>query len=178
MTRLDEIRKRLNDLIASDPAVVVSLLAFLCGSAAFGYVISSGQEDSAILKESDLKEFNRLGQEYQEKRMSLERFEKRFFAPQYKATVGELIAEINEQIGLGGASFKSLEDVAEKGNLKQGVEVKYDGITLNQTVNLVYKIENHENILLIKDVLLSPRFDNQNLFDMTMTVLLVVRQHE
>lgn len=141
-------------------------------------MLSAGEGKAVILKESNLKEFNRLGQEYQKKRMSLERFEKRFFTPQTKSTAGELINEINEQIGLGASSFKPFEDVVEKDTLKKGVEVKYDGITLNQTANLIYKIENHENILLIKDFLLSQRFDNQNLFDVTMTILLVVRQHE
>lgn len=176
MTGFEEIKKKFDGLTAPDAVSIAAILA-VAAFAVIGYVISAGPEKAVVSRESNLKEFNRLSHEYQKRQASLELLEKRLLTPQSGATTGALIEEIGRRIGLAAASFKPLEDMTEKGNLKKGVEVKFDGITLNQTANLLYKIETHGNLLLIKDFSLRSRFNNQDLFDVTMTIFLVVRQH-
>ena len=57
--------------------------------------------------------------------------------------------------------------------MQNGVEINIEGATLNQIANLVYRIENYKNLLIIKEFLIKAQFNNPELFDITMRVILM-----
>jgi len=101
--------------------------------------------------------------------------EKKFFLPLSQQSPGAIIEEIGGQIGLRKniIAFKPIEEKLEKGYMQNGVEINIEGATLNQIANLVYRIENYKNLLIIKEFLIKAQFNNPELFDITMRVILM-----
>lgn len=172
----------LRDTFDSKAVVYVKAAALLCGAFVFmlwTYYTTGKIERLVQAKKAELAAFYHMKQEYLKERASIAPFEKRLFLPHSKETPGTAIEEIGKQIGIKDniISFKPVEEKSEKGYVQQGVEVKIDGINLNQIANLLYRTENYRNLVLVKEFLMKAHFNNPDIFDITMQVVLITKQH-
>ena len=138
----------------------------------------NNREKKVYLKTQELAAFHNIRKDYLKEKAGIEAMEKKLFVPQYGEQSGAIIQKIFRGIGIADkvASFKPFTEEMEKDYVKNGVEVRIDKINLNQLVNLIYKIENHKNLLLIKGFSMDNRFDNPALFDITMQVVLLAKR--
>ncbi len=141
------------------------------------YLMAAGSERLVNAKKAELEAFAKMKQEYVRERADIEPYERRLTAAQAKESTAAIIQEIAAQTGAGTISFKPVGDVPEKGYAQSGVEAKLDGLTLNQMANLLYRVENHSNLLLVKDVTVKSHFDNPGLWDVTMQVFVLTKPH-
>jgi general secretion pathway protein M len=84
-------------------------------------------------------------------------------------------AKIIEDIGIKG---KSVKIVPLKGEERGGVtedlaDIRIDGLTLNEVVNLLYRLEKGSRPLVIKKCNLRVRFDDPSRSDLTMILALL-----
>lgn len=178
MIDIEELKNRLQ----GKTLVYLKGAAALCGAVIF-IIATNGAigrvEKRAQAKKAALKTFYSKKDEYIKERAEVAPLEKKLLLPQSGESPVAVIEEIGVSTGIKSNinSFKPFEDKALKGYLKNGVEVKVEGITLNQLVNLVYRMENYRNLLLIKDFMMKSRFDNPDIYDITMQVVLVSK-HE
>jgi general secretion pathway protein M len=84
-------------------------------------------------------------------------------------------AKIIEEIGIRGKGVKiaPLKGEERSGFLEDAADVRIDGLTANETINLVYKLENGSRPLLVKKANLKVRFDDPSRFDVALTVALL-----
>jgi len=135
-------------------------------------------EKKVSLKRQELAAFNDIKRDYLREKTWSEAMERKLFVPHAGKSSDAIIQGIFRGIGIEDkvASFKPFMEEMGKDYVKQGSEIKINKINLNQFVNLVYKIENHKNLLLIKSVSLDSRFDNPAIFDITIQVILLVKR--
>lgn len=135
-------------------------------------------EKKVSLKRQELAAFNDIKRDYLREKAWSEAMERKLFVPHAGKSSDAIIQGIFRGIGIEDkvASFKPFMEEMGKDYVKQGSEIKINKINLNQFVNLVYKIENHKNLLLIKSISLDSRFDNPAIFDITMQVILLVKR--
>ncbi len=147
--------------------------------AAISYGMTNKTERLLRSRKAELKSFYERKYEYMKERAIVAPLEKRLLLPQSRGSAAAVIEEIGGLSGIKSSinSFRPFEDKAEKGYLKNGVEVKVEGINLNQMANFLYRVENYRNLLLIRDFSMKSRFDNPDVYDMTMQVVLVAK-HE
>lgn len=157
---------------------LAAVLALALGTGFFFLMTNSiinKAEKIASTNNKELVRFNSLKEEYLIVSASQEPLIKKLLASQTEKSVGEIIEEIGDAIGIKDriSSFKPTEDKVEKGYMQKGVEVKIDGISFNELLNLLYKIENHRNLLLIKDFSMKAHFDDPGVSDVIIQVVLV-----
>ena len=140
----------------------------------------TGRVEKAVkAKKAELSAFHGLRHQYLKEYADIEPLEKRLFLPLSKESPGAVIEEICTQIGIHTniTSLNPTEDKPAKGYLQYGIEVKFDCVTFNQMANLLYRVENYRNLLLIKDFQVKSHFDNPDLCDITVQLFLVTKQH-
>jgi len=175
---LEELKNKLHGTsliyLKGAVAVCVAVIFILATNVIVGRV-----EKRAESRKTSLKAFYAQKEEYMKGSAEAAPLEKKLLLPPSGVSPVTIIGEIGKTIGIKSniSSFKPFEDKALKGYVKNGVEVKVEGITLNQLVNFVYGIENYRNLLLIKDFSMKSRFDNPDIYDVTAQVVLVSR-HE
>jgi general secretion pathway protein M len=178
MIDIEELKNKLQGTtlvyLKGAAAVCVAVIFVLATNAIVGRV-----EKRAQPRKASLKAFYAQKEEYIKESAVVAPLEKKLLLPPSGVSPVAIIGEIGAGIGIKSniSSFKPFEDKALKGYVKNGVEVRVEGITLNQLVNLVYGIENYRNLLLIKDFSMKSRFDNPDIYDVTAQVVLVSR-HE
>ncbi len=147
---------------------------------AISYGMTIGTERAATAKKNELVAFNAMREEYLHASRSVAPAQKRLKQSQSKESTGVVFEEIAGMIGIRGnvASFKAMDLKPEKGYSQNGVEVKINGVGFNQVLNLIYRTETHKNLLLTKDFLMVSHFENPELFDVTMKVVMVTRKNE
>ncbi|SNB47412.1 general secretion pathway protein GspM [Geobacter sp. DSM 9736] len=84
-------------------------------------------------------------------------------------------AKVVEETGIKGKNLQIRPLRGEQGSgfVEDAAEVKMDGLSANETVNLLFKLEKGAKPVVIKRALLKTRFDNPALFDVTLTVALL-----
>lgn len=84
-------------------------------------------------------------------------------------------ARIIEETGIKGKSIKVSPLKAESANefILDMAEVRVEGVTANEAVNLIYRLEKGTRPVLIKKAFLKTRFDDPARLDLIMTVALV-----
>lgn len=84
-------------------------------------------------------------------------------------------ARIVEETGIKGRTSQSKQlKTEERGNLiEDAAEVKLEGLTANETVNLLYRLENGNKPVLIKRARITTRFDDPAKLDLTLTISLL-----
>lgn len=141
------------------------------------YVLNSTAEKILKAKKDELHAFTAMKEEYLRERAIIEPIEKRLLLPQSKsisAMIEEICAQVNIRPKL--ASFKPVEDRAEGHYSQQGVEVKFESISLNQIMNFLYRVDNYTNLVIIKEFMIRARFDNPELFDAVMKIFVITRE--
>ncbi len=174
MLDIEEIKDRLEGkglIYLKGAAAVCAAIVFML---AINWVVGR-VEKRAQAKKAVLKAFYVKRGDYIKESAEVAPLEKKLLLPRSGKSPVAAIEDIGRSIGIKSNinSFKPFEGKAIKGYAKNGVEVKVEGITLNQLVNLVYGIENYRDLLLIKDFMMKSRFDNPDIYDVTMQVELV-----
>ncbi len=164
----------------AEPVYIRGAVALLIACAVLYalYLTTASKEKKVEARKAELASFDKLKDEYAAELARLAPLEKRLNQTRPGQSVGSTIEEIASGIGIKKniASFKPLEAKSEKGYEQSGVEVRVDGVTLNQLMNLIYRMEKHESLLLVREFSMKSRFDNPDLFDAKLHVELVSRR--
>jgi general secretion pathway protein M len=85
------------------------------------------------------------------------------------------LAKIIEEIGIRGKGVKiaPLKGEERNGIIEDSADVRIEGLSANETVNLVYRLEKGSRPISLKKVNLRVRFDDPSRFDLAMTVALL-----
>ncbi|MBI3584437.1 MAG: hypothetical protein HY096_10890 [Nitrospinae bacterium] len=134
-----------------------------------------GLEKSILVKKKEMLNFVRLKEEYLRKKDMYDYIERRALSPRGMESPITILEGIGIMTGIKEKiiMLKPLEEKVEKEYLKRGVNVKVDGIDLNQLINFLYKIENNKALLLVKGFSMKSRFDNPNLLDVDISVAVI-----
>ena len=84
-------------------------------------------------------------------------------------------SKIIEEIGIKGKGVKILPAKGEErpGIIEDAADVRIDGLTANEMVNLIYRIEKGSRPMTVKKANLRVRFDDPSRFDLALTVALL-----
>ena len=85
------------------------------------------------------------------------------------------LAKIIEEIGIKGKGVKiaPLKGEERNGFIEDTADVRIEGLTANETVNLVYRLEKGSRPIILKKTNLRVRFDDPSRFDLAMTAALL-----
>ena len=85
------------------------------------------------------------------------------------------LAKIIEETGIKGKGVKiaPLKGEERNGVIEDTADVRIEGLTANETVNLVYRLEKGGRPISLKKVNLRVRFDDPSRFDLAMTAALL-----
>lgn len=174
---LDEIRRNISEnktFYLKGIAVLIAVGLFI----AVTHNMTNKKDRFLSLKKEEIASFYNLRREYLKELSGIAHLEKKLLMPQVDGSTGTIIEEIGTQIGIKDKmiSFKSVDETIKKGYNQRGVEIKLENLTLNQLINLLYRINNHRNLLLIKDFAMKTHFENPNLLDVTMKITLITKQ--
>lgn len=135
----------------------------------------TGVEKAVITKKDELTRFNRLEEEFLRDKHIIDSIAKRLLSPKGNESPIIILEEIGKRTGVKEkiTTLKPLEEKMKKGYRERGVEMRIDGIDLNQLINLLYKIENHKALLIVKGFSMKNRFDNPDLLDITINLSLI-----
>lgn len=122
-------------------------------------------------REQTLKELLILQQRHREAAVDAQRLTNRVAA----VTPGDTPALIVEQLGMvprGGIQSKPLPRQEQGALVEEGAELTLSGLSLNETVNLLYRIEQGAKPLAIRKGLLRSRFNDPSRLDLTLQLAL------
>jgi len=151
----------------------VGIAVLLC--LAIGYSYGTDQ-----LKRLQMKRANReqavaemmiLKQRYQEASSGAQRINNRLAATRADDSPAKLLEEI-------GVKGKGLQIKPVKGDDRQGVvedaaEIKIDGVTANEAVNLLHRLEKGSRPVTLKKALVRSRFEDPAKLDLNLTIALL-----
>ncbi len=122
-------------------------------------------------REGEVAEMLVLKQRYQEAKTSAQRLTNRLTATRPDDSPAKLI----EEIGIKGKSSQIRPVKGEEGNgfVEDAAEVKLEGLSTNEAVNLLYRLEKGVKPVMIKKALLKTRFDDPSRLDLTLTIALL-----
>lgn len=85
------------------------------------------------------------------------------------------LARIIEEIGIKGKGVKiaPLKGEERNGVIEDNADVRIEGLTANEMINLVYRLEKGGRPVSLKKVNLRVRFDDPSRFDLAMTAALL-----
>ncbi len=134
-----------------------------------------GLKRAVSVKKSELEELRMIKEEYLEKKGRGDYLEKRLLSPKGSDSPIMILEDIGRKIGIREkiTVLKPLEERTIRGYMERGVETKINGIDINQLINLLYRIENHSALLIIKEFSMKSRFDNPDLVDITIKTSLI-----
>ncbi len=120
-------------------------------------------------KEAEAVAFEKLRTEYLLKKSLLERLRRKAYGAESRSIVA-ICETLGKEAGVGQriVSLKPLGEKVQSGYVESAAELRLESVKLDELVNLLYMIENHRLMLVIKDFRLKSRFDNPDLIDVTM----------
>jgi general secretion pathway protein M len=122
-------------------------------------------------READVTEMLVLKQRYLEANAVAQKLANRLTATRPDDTPARIIEEIG--IKGKGSQIKPIKGEERGGYLEDAAEVKMDGLTLNEAVNLIFRLEKGARPVVIKKSMLKTRFDDPSKLDLTLTVALL-----
>ncbi len=133
---------------------------------------SAERELSALKKKYN--EFSALAGEYRSLKESISAIERKK-ALTKTTSIAQAIDDISRSLGMAG-KVKSIKGTGTRKTPNQmseeTAEIQIEKLTINEMVQLIYKINNAPMILAMKIVAVKKSFENQELLDVTMTVSL------
>jgi general secretion pathway protein M len=122
-------------------------------------------------READIAEMLVLKQRYLEANSTAQKLANRLTATRADDSPAKIIDEIG--IKGKGSQIRPLKGEEQGGYLEDAAEVKLDGLTLNETVNLLFRLEKGARPVVIKKALFKTRFDDPSRLDLTLNVALL-----
>jgi len=150
--------------------VLIALLAAAVGWSALAGPVAA-LEKKRLAREAVLKEILPLKVAYHSARQSFDLLHGRMAS----LRPDDSPAKIIEEIGIKGKGVKIAPIKGEERNgvFEDAAEVRIDGLTLNEAVNLLYRLEKGSRPVFIKKSNLRTRFDDPSRCDLTMTIALL-----
>lgn len=150
-------------------AIAGLLVLVLLYSAASNQVARLTRQRAA--REVDLAEMMQLKLRYQELNSGAQKLANRLAATKPDDSPAKLI----EEIGIKGknSQIKPLKGEAHPGYLEDAAEVRLDGLSANEAMNLLFRLEKGGRPVVIKKALIKTRFDDQSRLDLTLNVALL-----
>lgn len=150
------------------PAALAATALLIIFAVFFFGRYSAMKKTAGVLK-ADLERFRTLEAEYLSLRAEVDRVSAKAGANgrELSSVIGSIAA------GLGITDVASIKPAAERSELGYTVreaEVNVERIELNRLVNLLYRIEAHETLLSIREFSMKSRFDNPDLYDVSLRV--------
>lgn len=174
MRFVEIIRDRWQDLdsrtrLWAGYALIVLLAAAVAWSALSSRV--QALENKRAARESVLKELLPLRVEYLSARQSSQQLSGRMSM----LRPDDSPAKIIEDIGIKGKSVKitPLKGEERNGFTEDTADIRIDGLTLNEAVNLIYRLEKGSRPLIIKKCNLKVRFDDPSRCDLALVLALL-----
>jgi general secretion pathway protein M len=123
------------------------------------------------VRESDMAEILVLKQRYREATAGSQKLANRMAS----VKPDDSPARIIEEIGIKGktSQSKALKSEDRGSYIEDSAEVTIEGLTANEIVNLLFKLEKGNKPVVIKKTLLKTRFDDPSKLDVTMTIALL-----
>lgn len=124
-----------------------------------------------LAREADVAEMLQLKQRFNAARSGFDRMNGRLAS----VRADDSPAKLMEEVGIRGKSLqvKSVKGEERQGAVEDAAEVKIEGLTSNEAVNLLYRLERGAKPVVVRRVLLKTRYDDQSRLDLTMTVALL-----
>ena len=150
--------------------VVIALLAVSLGWSALA-AKTAALERKRVAREAVLKELLPLKATYQSAKMSASLLTGRMAG----VRSDDSPAKIVDEIGIKGKGVKIIPVKGEEKNgfLEDAADVRIEGLTANETVNLIYRLEKGAHPVVLKKTNVRVRFDDPSRFDLAMTIALL-----
>lgn len=122
-------------------------------------------------REGEVAEMLILKQRYQEASAATQKLTNRLSATRPDDSPAKLI----EEIGIKGKASQIKPVKGEEGNgfVEDATEVRLEGLSANEAINLLYRLEKGTKPVVIKKALLKTRFDDPARLDLTLTIALL-----
>jgi len=122
-------------------------------------------------READVAEMLVLKQRFREASVDAQRLANRMSATRPDDSPAKII----DEIGIKGKSsqIRPLKGEERGGVIEDAAEVKLEGLSANEAINLVYRLEKGNKPVVLKKALLKTRFDDPAKLDLTLTVALL-----
>ncbi len=115
------------------------------------------------------REYSALVSEYRSLKEQVDAVERKKNLTQ-TSTIAQAIGDMAESLGIAG-KVKSIKGTGTRSAAnrmtEESAEIQIEKVTMNETLQLLYKIENAPMILAIKTVAISKSFENPKLLDLT-----------
>jgi general secretion pathway protein M len=150
----------------------VSLAAVLAIALLYSFAFDrvKGMERLRSAREAEIAELMVLKQRYREASSVAQR------VANLQATVrpDDSPAKLVEDIGIKGKGLqvKPLKSDERDGFIEEVAEVKIDSITVNEAINLLYRLEYGNKPVTVRRALLKTRFEDPSRLDLSLTVAL------
>jgi len=150
--------------------ILIALLAAAVGWSALNAKVQV-LEKKRSARETVLKELLPLKMAYLSARQSSEQLNGRMAS----LRPDDSLAKIIEDIGIKGKSVKIIPVKGEDraGFTEDAADIRIDGLTLNEAVNLLYRLEKGSRPLVVKKCNLRTRFDDPSRCDLSMVLALL-----
>jgi general secretion pathway protein M len=122
-------------------------------------------------READLVEMMALKHRYLSAKMTSQQFAGRLASTQ----ADDSPAKIIEEIGIKGKSSRitPLKGEERGAFVEDAAEVKIEGLSANEAVNLLYRLEKGGRPVIVKKANLKTRFDDPSRLDLTLTIAIL-----
>ncbi len=162
------------NLRADKRVIVISAIAvlFVLSLVSFEIALSMKKERNSL--RSQEKELLVLAGEYQGLKRTVDSVEGKKSLTKVAGIV-QAVDEVFGSLGLSQKvkSVKSTGAREEKYAVEEEAGVSVEKVTMNEMVNILYKIENAPMILSVKKTVIRTSFDNPSLLNITMTIGLI-----
>ena len=150
-------------------ALIALLVVFLGWSALAGRTAALEQKRKA--REAVLKELLPLKVLYRTAKQSADMLAGRMAS----VRPDDSPAKIIDEIGIKGKGVKisPIKGEEHKGMVEDAADVRIDGLTANEAINLIYRLEKGNRPVLLKKANLRVRFDDPSRLDLTLTIALL-----
>lgn len=128
-------------------------------------------EKQRVSREAALAEMMLLKQRHREASVGAEKLANRLSA----VTADDSPAKLLDEIGIKGknSQIKPLKGEERPGIIEDAAEIKLEGLSLNETVNLLHRLEKGAKPVVIKKANLKTRYDDPAKLDLTINLALL-----
>ena len=128
-------------------------------------------ERKRTAREADIAEMMRLKLRHQEANIGAQRLANRLLATK----ADDSPARIIEEIGINGrnSQIKPVKGEEIPGYVEDAADVRMEGLSANEAVNLIYRLEKGARPVTVKKALIKQRFDDPSRLDLSLTIALI-----
>ncbi|HBA88639.1 MAG TPA: general secretion pathway protein GspM [Geobacter sp.] len=150
-------------------AISVLLLIVIVLSAVNSRITALERKRTA--READIAEMMRLKIRYQQANAGAQRLANRLVATKPDDSPAKVIEEIG--IKGRGSQIKPVKGEDVPGYVEDAAEVRMEGLSANEVVNLIHRLEKGARPMTVKKALIKQRFDDPSKLDIVLTIALL-----